>query len=94
MLLSNGGRIKRSDLTLTPEEMVSAVWKAGEKYEAEGGDITKIDQKTRFQWIAEAQYNKIVNNPDVGVIVERGIPIRIGKYLAYPAISLSEMEDE
>jgi len=39
---------------LGDEEMVMAVWNAGNKYEAEGGDLDNITQKMRFQWIVQA----------------------------------------
>ena len=56
------------ELMLTDEEMVNAVWEAGEKYELNGGDISRIDQKTRFRWIRDAQLQKALKG-----LSERGM---------------------
>ena len=55
----------RAECQLTPDEMVNAIWEAGNKYEADGGDIEKVDQALRFSWISEATINKALKHPSI-----------------------------
>jgi len=79
--------MKRSDLMLTPEtkkEIFNTYGKAGFDNMS-----TVVDE------IAEAQYNKIVNNPDVYVKKTHNPAIKgQHSYIANEFIHISEMEDE